>query len=445
MNYFDNYEQNNKIPYDDIPINRSNSKRRRKMTKSLRTNKIMAIFMAVLVVLNVILCYNCVYFIKHSRSKVINQYTIEISSDGASSSSEIASIYKTEAYLTSICVAAGGTCKDETTFYNSTAQRGSGVIYKIEEEKNTAYFITCYHVVGGNEDKVWIMPATATSPIAVSVVAYSAHYDIAVLKLESDDLEGDLAGCKPIKTYDSTYVSMGENVIAIGNSLANGLSITEGDVSNVNVLVRISGNNFYTRTIQTSAEINPGNSGGGLFNAKGEFIGLVNAKKHSTSSGSETVTVVGTAYAIPSNLVIGIADSLIKTKNKPIQINLGAEFAYDSSINKVIEYVSYNDIYKPIENYVVYIKSIVAGSVADDNLDLNDGVLNVNDVIKSIEFYVLENGQTVAKHVDMYNIYVFEDYSFSIIKGSVVTFHIENGDTEKIVKIVASDTLTVTD
>ena len=79
-----------------------------------------------------------------------------------------------------------------------------------------------------------------------------------------------------------------------------------------------------------------------MFNARGEFIGLVNAKKHSVSSGSETVTVVGTAYAIPSNLVVGLADSLINTRNKAIQVNLGAIFAHDVNDGMRIEYVSYS-------------------------------------------------------------------------------------------------------
>lgn len=440
MNYFDNYEQNNnKIPYDDTPINRSNSKRRKKISQSLRTSKLSAIFMVIMIVFNIILAYNCFYFIKNSKSKIINQYTLEIGgSGGTGSGSEIATAYKTEAYLSSVSVAAGGSCRDESTFYTSTVYRGSGVIYKVDETSNTIYFITCYHVINGFEDKVWVLPATVLKPIRVSVVGYSAHYDIAVLKYVSDDLEGTLSGCKPIKLYDSSYISRGEDVIAIGNSLSSGLSITEGDVSDINVLVKISGNNFYTRTIQTSAEINPGNSGGGLFNEKGEFIGLVNAKKHSVNSGSETVTVVGTAYAIPSNLVVGIADSLINGNNKPVQINLGAVFAHDDDMGKRIEYVSYNGVYKPVEVYNVYVKNVYSGSLAYNKL-------RTGDVVKSIDFYVSDGSETKLVQLGMYNKYIFDDNAFSIVKGSVITFHVENGDGERLVQIIANDTLTVTD
>lgn len=435
-----NYEQNNnKIPYDDTPINRSNNKRRRRLTQSLRTSKFTAVFMVIMIVLNIVLAYSCIYFMRNSKAKIINQYTIELGgSNGTGAGSEVSNAYKTEAYLSSVSVAAGGTCRDESTFYSSTVYRGSGVIYKIDESKNTIYFITCYHVINGFEDKVWVLPSTGLEPIEVSVVAYSAHYDIAVLKYVSHDIEGTLSGCKPIKIYDSSYISRGEDVIAIGNSLSSGISITEGDVSDINVLVKISGNNFYTRTIQTSAEINPGNSGGGLFNAKGEFIGLVNAKKHSVNSGSETVTVVGTAYAIPSNLVVGIADSLISGNTKPVQINLGATFAHDSEGGKRIEYVSYNGEYKPIDVYTVYVKAVGSGSLAYNKL-------KVGDVIKSIEFYVSDKGETKLIKLDMFNQYIFDDNAFSIVRGSIITFHIESGNGERTVQIMANDTLTVTD
>ena len=433
VNYFDNNEQNkSKIPYDDTPINRSNSKRRKKFSQSIRTSKWTSVFMVVLIVLNVVLSYCCIHFMKNSRSKVINNYTLELGSSGSTGTgSEIETAYKTEAYLSSVSVAAGGTCTNEKTFYTSTVYRGSGVIYKIDESSKTIYFITCYHVINGFEDKVWVLLATSLKPIEVSVVAYSAHHDIAVLKYVSSDLVDTLSGCKAIKAFDSSYVSNGEDVFAIGNSLSSGLSITEGDVSDTNVMIRISGNSFDTRTIQTSAEINPGNSGGGLFNAKGEFIGLVNAKKHSVNSGSETVTVVGTAYAIPSNLVIGIADSLIKTKNKAIQVNLGSVFAHDINDGMRIEYVSYGGVYRPIETYTVYVRSVTSGSVAH-------GKLKANDVINAVEFSVVENGVTKLIKVNMFNQHIFDYYAFSIIEDSVITFFVKDGTGERQVQVVAS-------
>lgn len=434
MNYFDSNQQNNnnKIPYDDTPINRSNSKRRKKFSQSIRTSKATSVFMVLLIVLNVVLSYCCIHFMRNSRSKIINNYTLELgTSGGTGAGSEIETVYKTEAYLSSVSVAAGGTCKDEKTFYNSTVYRGSGVIFKVDEDKKTIYFITCYHVINGFEDKVWVLLSTSLKPIGVSVVGYSAHHDIAVLKYVSSDLDDTLSGCKPIKTFDSSYVSIGEDVFAIGNSLSSGLSITEGDVSDNNVMIRISGNSFDTRTIQTSAEINPGNSGGGLFNAEGEFIGLVNAKKHSVNSGSETVTVVGTAYAIPSNLVVGIADSLIKTRNKPIQVNLGATFAHDVNDGMRIEYISHDGVYKPIEVYTVYVKSVAAGSVAH-------GKLKANDVISAIEFNIVENGVTKQVKVNMFNQHLFDYYAFSMIENSVITFYIKDGSTERQVQVVAS-------
>lgn len=442
MSYFDDFgDSRAKIPYDDIPITR-NERAQRSYGSSSRggfgMGKFPMIVISFIVVLNLILSAVCIYTIKNTKTRTINNYVIEM---GASS--EVSSAVKNSALMSSVCVAAGGNCSTESSFYTSALSRGSGVIYKVvknstDSNKGTIYFATCYHVISGHEDNAWVLLPSTLKPISVTTVAYSSHYDIAVLKYETSDLEGVLGGCTAVSVFDSVYASFGEKVFAIGNSLSSGLSITEGLISQINAQVRIASNAYLTRTLQTSAEINPGNSGGGLFNSSGKFIGLVNAKRHSATSGGETFTVVGTSYAIPSSIVCGVVEKLILTQRKPTKVNLGVTFENYESYGKTIEYVDYDGQYRPIDNYSVIVKSVTPGSVSY-------GKLRAGDMVESIEFYTI--GSDTPIRVKMYNQYIFDDYSFIIKEGSDIKIYLtdENEISEKFITVSASSIVTVSD
>lgn len=440
MNYFDNYDNgNSKIPYDDVPISRNERVQRGYGGSShggFHAGKHTTIIISFMLVLNFILSAVCLFLIKNKTYRTINNYTIQVGTN-----TEVSSAIKTSSLLSSICVSAGGVCNTEYAFYNKSNSRGSGVIYRVDRDANssnsgTIYFVTCYHVVSGYEDSAWVLLPSSLTPIQVSVLGYSSHYDLAVLKYTTRDLEGVLGGCQPISIYDSTYVSFGEKVYAIGNSLASGLSITDGLLSQINAEVKIDTNSYTTRTIQTSAEINPGNSGGGLFNSSGKFIGLINAKRHTASSSGESFTVVGTSYAIPSSIVRGVANKLIAGNKKPTMVDIGVTFS--NSVGRNIEYVEYDGEYRAVDKYTVTVSAVTPGSVSY-------GKLRSGDVIESIEFY--EVGATTPKRVLMFNEYTFEDYAFSIAEGSEIKIYLEDGKeiSETYVTVKASSIVTVSD
>ncbi len=437
MNYLDDYESssNRKIPYDDIPISRnSTSSSRRSSSSSSRTpvmvNRVLACLVAVLFVINIVLCSVSIYFLKHSKTKEVNVFYNNINADTESSA-----LATSTAWWSSVCVAAGGSVStnDSESFFSNARSRGSGVIYRIADDNKTIYFITCYHVVSGYEDKVWVLLPSQLKPIAVEVVSYSSHYDIAVLKYKSSTTADDiLEGCTPIQVYDSTYLSVGDDSFAVGNPLSNGFSVTKGVISRINTLITVDNNNYLSREIQTDAAINPGNSGGGLFNAEGKFVGLINAKLNSSKSGTTTITVAGTAYAIPSTLVCSIAESIISNSGKATYVNLGVEFENDLDMGVTQTEVTYQGKNKLILKNYVTVSSVVDNSIAYRKL-------HAGDIIDSIEITVLEGGKAVQKIIDMYNIYTFEDYSFAIVSGSEMKFNIRrNGITSTTVVINAS-------
>lgn len=164
----------------------------------------------------------------------------------------------------------------------TTGGAGSGVIYTKD-----GYIITNYHVVGATTKTISV--TLHDGSVYDAKYIYGDEYvDLAVIKIEKNDCDYATIG-------DFEQMQLGDEVLAIGNPLGYGLSVTNGIISALERQVTIE--NTTMTLLQTSAAINSGNSGGGLFNMKGELIGIVNAKVGGTS-------VEGMGFAIPSTTVV---------------------------------------------------------------------------------------------------------------------------------------------
>lgn len=171
-----------------------------------------------------------------------------------------------------------------------TKGAGSGVI--ISED---GYIVTNNHVIDG-ASTITVTLHDGTEAEA-SLVATDEQTDVAVIKI-------DKSGLTPVEFGDSSKLNVGDLTVAIGNPLGTlAGSATEGIVSGLEREITLDGKTM--TLIQTSASISPGNSGGGLFDQYGNLIGIVVAK--SASSEAE-----GLGFAIPSDLVKSVSDSLIK-------------------------------------------------------------------------------------------------------------------------------------
>ncbi len=166
---------------------------------------------------------------------------------------------------------------------------GSGIILTSD-----GYIVTCKHVVEGAETiKVILNDDTEYD---ATVVGSDSRSDLAVLKI-------DATGLSPATLGDSDMLTVGEDVIAIGNPLGELRgTATSGIISALSREVTVE--NVDMTLIQTDAAISPGNSGGGLFNASGSLVGIVNAKASSTDSE-------GLGFAIPVSSVKTIISNLI--------------------------------------------------------------------------------------------------------------------------------------
>lgn len=129
---------------------------------------------------------------------------------------------------------------------------------------------------------------------------------------------------------DSSTLKVGEDVVAIGNPLGSlGGTVTEGILSALDREITIDDQKM--TLLQTSAAINPGNSGGGLFNAKGELIGIVNAK--SSGSGIE-----GLGFAIPVNEMKSVVEDLVETGKVQGRLALGIRYYEISSVQQAMKH-----------------------------------------------------------------------------------------------------------
>jgi serine protease Do len=152
-----------------------------------------------------------------------------------------------------------------SSFFSQSTEyvAGSGIL--IDDQ---GYIVTNNHVVENAQNIYVELAENGTFP--ANIVGTDSLSDLAVIKIDAADLPYAYWG-------DSSSLSLGEWVLAIGNALGEGIIATQGIVSRLNVSVNVEGNTLYG-LIQTTAAINPGNSGGPLVNMSGEVIGITSVK-----------------------------------------------------------------------------------------------------------------------------------------------------------------------
>ena len=182
---------------------------------------------------------------------------------------------------------------------------GSGSIYK--SNASTSYIITNNHVIESAATSGTIkVEFTNGDQVNATIVGRDPMYDLAVLAIKTGNLPTIAIG-------DSSKVSVGDPVLAIGSPLGLASTVTSGIISALNRPVTTGdvGSQSYVNAIQTDAAINPGNSGGALVDAQGRIIG-VNSAIATLSSGG-TSGSIGLGFSIPINEAKRVIEEIIAT------------------------------------------------------------------------------------------------------------------------------------
>ncbi len=266
---------------------------------------------------------------------------------------------------------------------------GSGII--ISKSDENLMILTNNHVVeGANELSVQFI---SEKSFDAKIVGTSERKDIAVISVSLDDIDSETLGEIKIATLgDSDALKVGNGIIAIGNALGYGQSVTTGVVSALNREVSID--NYTNKMIQLDAAINGGNSGGALLNSNGEVVGI-NSAKYSSSGTDSSASIEGMGFAIPISDVSDLIKTLMNGENDE-GVTLGVEGYIINNSN--------SRYYNMPTGF--YISKITSGSSADKS------ELEIGNIITKIE------GNEVASLSDL------QDVLNKLNKGDKVTLTI---------------------
>lgn len=188
-----------------------------------------------------------------------------------------------------------------------TQSAGSGII--VDQTDTELLIVTNNHVVEGADSlEIQFNGQDEKDTIKGYLKGTDANVDVAVVAVKLNDIPNKvLENIKKATLGDSDSVKVGEGVIAIGNALGYGQSVTTGVISAKDREATIEDKTM--TLLQTDAAINGGNSGGALINSKGEVIGI-NVAKYSSSGMDNSASIEGMGFAIPISSVKGIIDTL---------------------------------------------------------------------------------------------------------------------------------------
>jgi S1-C subfamily serine protease len=180
-------------------------------------------------------------------------------------------------------------------FYGTVPQEGQGSGFILDK---AGHVLTNYHVVEGANRGVQVLLSNKRA-YAAKVIGTDKMHDLALLQIEAPNLQ-------PVTLADSTELSVGQKVYAIGNPFGLSGTMTRGIISSIRSIKNADGAPIED-AIQTDAAINPGNSGGPLLNSRGEVIGI---NTMIASNGADQSSGIG--FAIPINTAKAVLADLTR-------------------------------------------------------------------------------------------------------------------------------------
>ena len=331
--------------------------------------------------------------ISEEDSKPVSSLSTQAAVDGTYTKAQIVQL----AAPSIVGIDVEGTQTDWYGRSEATMGSGSGIIISAD-----GYIITNNHVIqGANGIKVYLSDDTEYD---ATLVGSDQKTDLAVIKIEAANLT-------PVTMGDSDALVVGEDVVAIGNPLGELRgTATSGMVSALSRTITIE--NQEMTLLQTDAAINPGNSGGGLFNARGQLIGIINAKVASSATeGLGFAIPVNDAKAVISDLidlgyVSGRAYLGVYTQNVAIQPE-AADGRDGGGLFGIFEFGSGQNVATRVQ-----VAEIVKGSAAES------AGIQAGDLIVTVDGKEISTGSELASAISEYK------------AGDTATIEIQRGNEE---------------
>ncbi|MCD8232048.1 MAG: trypsin-like peptidase domain-containing protein [Clostridiales bacterium] len=272
------------------------------------------------------------------------------------------------------------------TYEQESEGSSSGVI--VSQTDTELLIATNYHVIEDSEELSVCFNDSEDWVYSAQVKGTSESDDLAVVAVQLSDMDEEVLSAISIATIgDSDSLQVGDEVVAIGNALGLGQSVTAGIISALDREVTID-DTTYT-LLQTDAAINAGNSGGALFNMQGELIGI-NTAKFSSDSSSSSASIDNMGFAIPMSKAQSIIEELMtrETRTKLTE-NYGALniTGYDVSSDAATMYGMPEG---------VYVYSVVEGGAAD-----NAGI-QAGDIITALDGSSLSSISSLQEKLQYY-------------------------------------------
>lgn len=245
---------------------------------------------------------------------------------------------------------------------NSLYTEGSGVVVKEDNDGKYTYIVTCAHVVNYDGVAVSVLMQDGTEYPA-DVVGMDTRTDIAVVRIEA-------SGLTKAEFADSDELVVGQYVYAVGNPGGSEFfgSVSNGIISAIDRPVS-STTGYEMECLQHTAAINPGNSGGALVNGEGKLIGINSMKIASTE-------YEGMGFAVPSNVVIEVFNSIIENGYVAGRAKLGISYQTPSNYSQT--YAMYVQM-KGLPSGTIVIAEIASDSdLASKDVKIGDMIVGVN-------------------------------------------------------------------
>lgn len=292
---------------------------------------------------------------------------------------------------------------------------GSGII--VGQNDTELLLVTNFHVVEAAEE-LTVQFCDGSQALA-QIKGSDRDKDLAVIAVQMEDIESETRDEIAVATLgNSTELTIGEPVIAIGNALGYGQSVTTGVVSALNRQLGADTSYVYgtdeelaedeeiNTFIQTDAAINPGNSGGALLNIKGEVIGINSSK----IGGS---AIEGMGYAIPISDAEPIIEDLM-TKQTKLRVDEDEQgYLGITGVDVVAEYSKVYDMPRG-----VYVSSVTEGTGAD-----KAGLVR-GDIITAINGEVVESMDELKDELSYYSAGM--SVELTIMQGSPIGYQAKN-------------------